>query len=63
MQAAAPAAMVGNEIWWKTRDGDEVVEWDANEEEQEGNLDDELSDVRRNSRRLKNSSSQRISSI
>ena len=42
--------MVGNEIWWKTRDGDEVVEWDANEEEHEGDSDDDLNDVRRNSR-------------
>jgi hypothetical protein len=38
-QAAAPAAMVGNANG-ETRDGDEVVEWDADEEEQEGDLDD-----------------------
>ena len=33
-QAAAAAAN------GETRDGDEVVEWDADEEEQEGDLDD-----------------------
>ena len=40
---------------WKTRDGYKVVEWDANEEEHEGDSDDDLNDVRRNSRWLKNS--------
>ena len=45
------------------RDGDEVVEWNADEEEQEGDSDDELNDVRQNSRRLQNSVFTRISSI
>ena len=53
-QVAAPAAMVGNATGGP-RDGDEVVEWDPDEEEQEGDSDDELNDVRQISRRLQNS--------
>ena len=34
------AALVVGNANGETRDGDEVVEWDADEEEQEGDLDD-----------------------
>ena len=40
--AAASPTTVANDTQaaGETRDGDEVVEWDADEEEQEGDLDD-----------------------
>ena len=50
--AAALVALAAGRRISSVRGGDEIVEWDADEEEQEGDSDEELNDVRQTSRRM-----------